>query len=84
MTRRAIDMSDDEITNELGELSAKWGDLRKELEECGGHSGSPGEWMVERMDELETERVCRLKCDHHYGISGYCMRCGDPLPGIDT
>lgn len=23
------------------------------------------------------------QCDH-YGISGYCMRCGDPLPGTDT
>jgi hypothetical protein len=58
-TRPARQMSNDEIESEIGELIAKWDDLRKDLEESGGMSGSPGEWMVERMDELETERLRR-------------------------
>lgn len=50
-------MSDESITAEIEELAAKWDDLRRELE---GMSGSPGEWMIERMDELETEKRRRL------------------------
>lgn len=41
-----------QIRLELDELDDQWKQFRKDLE---GMSGSPGEWMVERMDELETE-----------------------------
>ena len=29
--------------------------------ETDGHCGSPGEWMIERLDELETEKARRLR-----------------------
>lgn len=56
----ARQMSDNELDAELRELFAKWDDLRKDLEESGGMSGSPGEWLVERMDEIEAEKSRRL------------------------
>lgn len=46
----AASMSTVEILNEMEELNAKWDDFHRDLE---GMSGSPGEWMVERMDELQ-------------------------------
>lgn len=57
--RAAASMSDSEIASELAELNAKWDDLRRELDD--GHGGSPGEWMVERMGELEHEYSRRLE-----------------------
>ena len=42
-------LSDGQITEELSHLEKAFAELRGE----GG--GSPGEWIVERMDELETE-----------------------------
>ena len=44
-----------EIESELISLGRRWDDFRKGCE--GG--GSPGEWMIERMDELETEQELR-------------------------
>lgn len=41
-----------QIRLELAELDDQWEQFQKDLE---GMSGSPGEWMIERMDELETE-----------------------------
>lgn len=58
--RAAASMSDSEIANELAELNAKWDDMHRELMESGGMSGSPGEWMHERMGELEHEYSRRL------------------------
>ena len=49
-------MTDDQIAAELKQLGDDFDELRRDAE--GG--GSPGEWMVERMDELETERRRRL------------------------
>ena len=51
----AKDMTTDAIIAERDELCAKWDDVRRELEESGGHSGSPGEWMLERLCELDQE-----------------------------
>lgn len=48
----AKQMTVKQISDELDVLSQKWRDYRDGLD---GHQGSPGEWMVERMDELETE-----------------------------
>lgn len=45
-------MSSKQITDELAALDTQWEEYHRDLE---GKSGSPGEWMVERMDELETE-----------------------------
>lgn len=53
--RPAKDLTTKQISDELDTLDAKWRDLRAALEECGGASGSPGEWLIERMGELETE-----------------------------
>lgn len=49
-----------QINDELNVLEAKFREMREELE-GGGMSGSPGEWMVERMGELETEMRRRLR-----------------------
>lgn len=51
-------LSDEEIAAELDELGKKWDASFADDE---GHSGSPGEWMVERMDELETEQRRRAR-----------------------
>lgn len=53
----ARNMKDDAIARELENLSLRFYGLRSELDEGGG--GSPGEWMVERMCELETEQKRR-------------------------
>ncbi len=45
-------MSIDQIHAELTALDIRWEGFHQS---CDGMSGSPGEWMVERMDELETE-----------------------------
>ncbi len=45
-------MSTKQITDELNELDAKWDDFHAT---CDGMAGSPGEWMTERINELETE-----------------------------
>jgi hypothetical protein len=52
--RPATALTDDQISSELSSLETKWKASRSSDEE--GHGGSPGEWMVERMDELETEQ----------------------------
>jgi hypothetical protein len=49
----ARQMTDDAIAAELTQLGKEFDDFREGLE---GMAGSPGEWMVERMDELNTER----------------------------
>ena len=49
----ATALTDEEITRELGDLEAKWERFRDSDNE--GHGGSPGEWMYERMLELEGE-----------------------------
>jgi len=48
-------MTADEILAELADLDRRWEELRKSLEESGGMSGSPGEWIVERSGELDYE-----------------------------
>jgi hypothetical protein len=53
----AVSLTDEEIARELVELGSRWDAFRSSDDE--GHGGSPGEWMVERMDELETEQKRR-------------------------
>lgn len=55
--RPAAQMTDEELTCELSLLEKRFKGLREDLDE--GHAGSPGEWMVERMCELETEQSRR-------------------------
>ncbi len=55
--RLARMMTDAEIASELESLGKKWDAFRDSDDE--GHGGSPGEWMVERMGELETEQKRR-------------------------
>lgn len=56
--RPAKNMTDTEIIEELVELDDMFYEFRKDLD---GMSGSPGEWMVERIDELSTELERRRK-----------------------
>lgn len=55
----ASTLTDDEIISRIKYLEKKWDDLRALLEESGGSSGSPGEWIVEELGELETEQKRR-------------------------
>lgn len=57
----ASKMSNEEISQELARLTVEWNAFRDGLEVDDGMAGSPGEWMVERMDELETEQRRRMK-----------------------
>ena len=50
-------VSDSDLENELAKLQKQWDESRSSDDE--GHGGSPGEWMVERMGEIETERKRR-------------------------
>lgn len=43
-----------ELIAEHRRLGGEWDALRASLDECGGRSGSPGEWLIERMGEIET------------------------------
>ena len=53
-------MSDEEIASELSSLEEQWKEFHSgDDDDYGG--GSPGEWMVERMGELEQEQKKRLK-----------------------
>lgn len=47
-------MSDDEIRQELDQIGKDFVASRADPE-FDGHCGSPGEWMYERIGELETE-----------------------------
>ncbi len=53
--------TDDQLAAELKALGDKWHEFRDGLDEDGGMAGSPGEWMIERMSELETEQKRRAK-----------------------
>lgn len=57
--KKAAAMTDAQISSELLDLSACFDRLRDNLGE--GHGGSPGEWMTERMNELETEQLNRRR-----------------------
>lgn len=47
----ARECTDDELHTELIAICHKW----DRGEYCQERGGSPGEWIVERIDELETE-----------------------------
>jgi hypothetical protein len=53
--RDASMMSTQEIRSEFDLLSKKWDDLRTKYDDEDGHGGSPGEWIWERLGELEHE-----------------------------
>lgn len=58
----ASDLTDRELLEEQGRVEKLW-DQMHEPDDDGelfeGHGGSPGEWMVERMDEIATEQARR-------------------------
>ncbi|HEX5244076.1 MAG TPA: hypothetical protein VFW23_12500 [Tepidisphaeraceae bacterium] len=56
--RPASKMTNAQLHAELRRVSDEWDEFREGLE---GMSGSPGEWMVERMDEIATEIERRKK-----------------------
>jgi hypothetical protein len=49
---------DHEIAHEIRRIGKEWDDMFADPD-FEGHSGSPGEWMVERLNELETEQERR-------------------------
>lgn len=53
-------MTDDELKAERIDLETQWDDLRWSIKESGGMAGSPGEWIVERLDEIRAELTKRL------------------------
>lgn len=55
----ASQMLDNQIDDELHTLGIKWDAFQADIGE--GHGGSPGEWMWERLGELETEQRRRKK-----------------------
>jgi hypothetical protein len=55
MQHPAKNIATAELWRELAKTQEEWDQLRADLEESGGHSGSPGEWLYERMNEIETE-----------------------------
>lgn len=59
----ARDLTDGELAVELARVERRWDRLHEPDEDGGvcGHGGSPGEWMVERMDEITTEQSRRLR-----------------------
>ncbi|HYX22396.1 MAG TPA: hypothetical protein VFA98_16250 [Thermoanaerobaculia bacterium] len=48
-------MTTKEIRGEIELLSKEWDALRTKYDHEDGHGGSPGEWIVERLGELEHE-----------------------------
>ena len=48
-------MTDDQIAAEMKRLGDEFDDMHSDPD-FEGHGGSPGEWMIERIDELKTER----------------------------
>lgn len=57
--RPASTMSGSDLIEELNDVTRKWDDYF--LGDFEGHGGSPGEWMFERMNELETELIRRIQ-----------------------
>jgi len=53
MNHQLGEYTEEELREELESIGLQWDELCSSDEELG--SGSPGEWMVERMEELETE-----------------------------
>lgn len=49
-------LTDHELALEITRLEHQWDNLFAALEESGGCSGSPGEWLTERLTELDSER----------------------------
>lgn len=50
----ARNLDEADLFAELAEVERKWDDYFSDPD-FEGHSGSPGEWMAERMDELRAE-----------------------------
>jgi hypothetical protein len=59
LSKPARSLTDEQIAAEDAYLDKQWDEIREALEESGGRGGSPGEWIVERSDEIETERQRR-------------------------
>lgn len=55
INKPAYMLSDAQINAEEAWLGREWDEMRDALDESGGPSGSPGEWIWERLGELETE-----------------------------
>jgi hypothetical protein len=54
----AARMTDAELAMDLALLGRLWDESRSDLDD-EGHGGSPGEWMWERMGEVEAEQKRR-------------------------
>jgi hypothetical protein len=59
--RPANTLTDREIATEIDWLNVQLDELFDAMEESGGRSGSPGEWITERLGELEAEVERRLE-----------------------
>ena len=59
----ANDLTVPELLAERSRIEKLWDDMRGSDEELGG--GSPGEWMIERLDEIDTtiKRLSHPSCE---------------------
>lgn len=55
--RNVKEMTNTELAAELEQVGLEFERFRASIDE--GMSGSPGEWMAERMNEIETEQGLR-------------------------
>lgn len=54
----ARDLNDDELAAHKADMHRRIDDFFSD-DEFEGHGGSPGEWMFERLNEIETEEKRR-------------------------
>jgi hypothetical protein len=86
----ASSLTDAQLDAEDAYLDAVWKEYEDMLEESGGGAGSPGEWIFERTNEIDTARQRQSidgcpKCggdsdieyllDENYDISGWQVYC---------
>ena len=86
--------SDQQLLDELARLGVMWDRARADPD---GHGGSPGEWLFERLGQLETEQARRSKTcptckkalrrstsPHKCRHGSWCRRFHDEPPQLPT
>jgi len=67
--RPASELTDAELVSEEYRLGILWDSIRDDDE---GHGGSPGEWVYERLDEIEAEQKRRAT----WRLGDHATSCG--------
>lgn len=56
----ATALTDDQLAAEIKRYSRMWSDLRDDPDFEGGRMIPPGEWLIDRLTELEAEQERRM------------------------